>query len=132
MRDSHGRFLKGCRPHNACEYGDESVDHRGRVVVKVQGQIRRKLKHIHVYEQHHGPVQPGTFVVFVDGDKRNFDINNLVNLTAEELLIANQLGLGSAAKEMRPSILALARLEAKGGFRTSTPGQKQKQRRRIE
>lgn len=45
-----------------------------------------KRKHIYIYEQVHGPISKDSCVIFLDGDRENFDIDNLYLLTRRELL----------------------------------------------
>ena len=74
-------FQKGSIPPNRREIGDERFDKDGYVVVKVaDGRKNRnwKPKHHVVYESVHGPIPPGYRVCFLDGNKYNFDINNIV------------------------------------------------------
>jgi hypothetical protein len=61
--------------------GDEAVKD-GKVIVKTDNALGRKFgnwkyKHWHIWEQHNGPVPKGYRVIFLDGNNRNFDINNL-------------------------------------------------------
>lgn len=37
-------------------------------------------KHAYIWEKHYGPLPPGFAIVFIDGDKTNFNINNLIAL----------------------------------------------------
>ena len=74
-------FKKGSIPPNRREIGDERFDKDGYVCVKVADGKRNKNwkpKHHVVYESVHGPIPPKHKVVFLDGNKLNFDINNLV------------------------------------------------------
>ena len=74
-------FKKGSIPPNRREIGDERFDKDGYVCVKVaDGKRNRnwKPKHHVVYESVHGPIPPGYRVCFLDGDKYNFDVNNIV------------------------------------------------------
>lgn len=82
------RFKKGQIPHNARDFdiGRERVDGDGYIEVKVKlhsGKEGRysnyRLKHILIWEKVHGQkLPPNTVVVFADGNKRNFDPDNLV------------------------------------------------------
>lgn len=49
------------------------------VKVKMDGprDKRWKLKHVLIWEKYNGPVPKDSVVTFLDGNKRNFDINNL-------------------------------------------------------
>lgn len=95
------RFKKGQLPHNTREVGEERVTKDGYIEVHV-GQHRRSrandqwvLKQRLIWEQHHGrPVPDGCKVIFCDGDRRNFNPENLLLVTDCELLIMNRGGTG--------------------------------------
>lgn len=61
--------------------GHEIITHDGYIKVKVSDvgdpNTKFKLKHRVIWEQAYGPVPEGCFIVFVDGNKRNFDLSNL-------------------------------------------------------
>lgn len=86
-----GCFQKGHIPPSYNEPGTEVVRRDGYTWVKVEGGMRQKARL--VYEQHHGPIPPGYNVLFADGDKSNFDINNLVLVSNAELGTINKQGL---------------------------------------
>lgn len=85
-RSKAARFKKGNVPHNgrAFSIGDERLDAYGYTEVKVKdlsGEDRScwARKHVVVWEKANGrPVPKGHKVVFADGDKGNFDPENLV------------------------------------------------------
>ena len=47
------------------------------------------LKHRKVWEDNFGPIPKGHSVCFLDGDKTNYDISNLILLSQEELIRMN-------------------------------------------
>lgn len=57
--------------------GDERVGSKGLVEVKVSAN-RWRLKHIVIWEEAHGPLPKTHVLYFVDGDRFNFDLANLV------------------------------------------------------
>ncbi len=87
----NGQFKKGHIGPTLKEVGHES-NLNGYISVKIDDkpiegihtyQNRKanwKPKHRHIYEQHHGPIPKGWIVVFLDGNNRNFDPNNLYAL----------------------------------------------------
>ena len=84
-------FKPGQIAHNTRQIGDEYMERRGYVYVKVSDgpgawYDNWKLKHVLIYEQNFGPIPEGYAVIFGDGDRTNFDPNNLVLVTTEELL----------------------------------------------
>ena len=113
------RFKKGNIPHNTREVGEERVTVDGYVEVHV-AQCRREkhndqwaLKQRLVWEQHHGmPVPEGCKVIFCDGNRQNFDPENLLLVTDEELMRMNREGTGWSDKETAESARELARVRS--------------------
>lgn len=48
-----------------------------------------KLKHTNIYEQAHGPIPDGSFVVFLDTNRENFSIDNLYCIDRKILAVMN-------------------------------------------
>ena len=119
-------FKKGCAPPNRKPIGSERICPKdGFVQIKVAETdpytgfpTRYKHKHVHVWEQIHGPVPKGHVVAFIDGDKLNCEPENLMLITRQVLLILNLHNYKEVQAELKPSVLALAKLEAKAGIRT--------------
>ena len=94
------RFQKGQMPHNAIGFGigRERVDKDGYVLVKVkmhsfsEGRANNyRYKHVLIWEKVHGcHIPPKTAIIFADGNKRNFDPNNLVAVPRRVLMIINR------------------------------------------
>lgn len=86
-------FKKGNTPKNSVPIGTERISKRDYVQVKVTNGKNVNnwvTKHQYIYEQHHGPVPKGYVVIFADGDRRNFDIDNLVMVSQKELFYLNK------------------------------------------
>ena len=87
-------FKKGQKSHNYKPVGSERITKDGYCEIKVSDTGRRwKSKHLVVYEKHHGKVPKGSAVIFLDGDKRNFDIDNLYLVTRSKLAMLNKNSL---------------------------------------
>ena len=87
-------FKKGQKPHNYKPLGSERITKDGYCEIKVSDTGRRwKSKHLVVYEKHRGKVPKGSAVIFLDGDKRNFDIDNLYLVTRSQLAMLNKNSL---------------------------------------
>ena len=87
-------FKKGQKPHNYKPLGSERIMKDGYCEVKVSDTGRRwRPKHVLIYEKHHGKVPKGSAVIFLDGDKRNFDIDNLYLVTRSQLAMLNKNNL---------------------------------------
>jgi hypothetical protein len=90
------QFKKGNKPHNWVPVGSERVTKDGYIQVKSQEgcfQKNWKGKHILVWEAANGPVPEGHAVIFGDGDKRNFSLNNLILVSRAQLVRLNQKNL---------------------------------------
>ena len=115
-------FKAGHVPANRKPLGSERICSKdGYVYIKVAEPdphtgfpTRYKQKHVHIYEQANGPVPNGYVVIFKDGNKRNCDDpDNLVLVSRAELLRLNQYGYKDASDALKPSIMALSKLEVK-------------------
>ena len=87
-----GRFEKGHTPLRYAPIGSERIKN-GHVVVKVAEPSIWKPKQRVVYEKHYGDIPAGHRVIFADGNKRNFDKDNLILVTEAESLIMSTNGL---------------------------------------
>jgi hypothetical protein len=118
-------FKPGQLPHNHKPLGSERVDKYGYVEMSVPERnpytgfpTRYKYKHVWIWEQAHGPKPKGHAIIFVDGNRRNFEPDNLLLVTRSELLSLNLHGYKDSPDEVKQSVMALAKLEAKAGVRT--------------
>lgn len=112
-------FKKGHLPWNTHPIGTEKNDKDGYVRVKVNNEFgsRRKnwkLKQHVIYEKHHPNIKIGKTdrIIFLDGNKRNFDINNLELITLREQVSLIKFGKLSDPEETR-ALLQLIKLRHK-------------------
>lgn len=84
------QFKKGHRPHNYKPVGAERVNGDDYVDVKIADPNKWKGKHILIWEEYHGPVPRGHAVIFGDGNRRNFDPDNLILVSRAQLAILNK------------------------------------------
>lgn len=91
--DSDGRFKKGNRPENTQPVGTEIMREDGYLYVKIAEPNKWKQKHRSIYEEHHGPVPAKHVVLFGDGNRLNFDIDNLILASKAQVLQLNRYGL---------------------------------------
>ncbi|MFB5268121.1 HNH endonuclease signature motif containing protein [Paenibacillus enshidis] len=88
------QFKKGRKPHNYVPVGSERVNGDDYVDIKVADPNKWRGKHLIVWEQHQGcSVPKGHAVIFGDGNRRNFDPDNLILVTRGQLAIMNKNGL---------------------------------------
>lgn len=71
------QYKKGPESPNWKPLGSE-VTKRGYVTVKVGEPNTWKRKHYLLWEKEHGKLPGNHLIIFADGDKSNFDINNLL------------------------------------------------------
>lgn len=89
-------FKKGNIPPNRVPIGTERLSKDGYIEVKIQdGKLNRnwKFKHVLIWEEHNGPVPDGNCIIFGDGNNRNFELDNLICVSRQQLLILNNNNL---------------------------------------
>lgn len=84
-----GQFREGGEVKSVTHPIGTEIKRNGYWVVKVDDKYHKgkythrnmrenwKLKQVHVYEQAYGKIPDGSFVVFLDSDRENFDLKNL-------------------------------------------------------
>lgn len=102
-------FQKGCC-HNARPVGTERVDRDGYVRIKVAQPNKWELKHVVVWESYYGKVPEGHLIIFLDGDKHNFDIDNLQIITLAENLFLNKKRMRFNDKELTSAAVNVAKV----------------------
>ena len=81
-------FKSGNRPHNTLEVGAETQDKDGYVWVKIAEPSAWKLKHHIAYGE---PVPTGHKLIFIDGNKYNFERENLKLISDADLMRLNTM-----------------------------------------
>lgn len=112
------RFRQGQLPHNTKPIGWERTQD-GYIYVKVRMRPSRQdcndnfvPKHHLVWEAEHGPVPDGHVVIFLDGDRTNFALDNLALVSLQENQILNRRGLRSSDPELTEAGIAVSRVRA--------------------
>ena len=91
-------FKPGDKPKNTLPIGTELMLSDGYVWVKIDDQpkvpkkVNWKQKHRLVWEEVNGPVPEGCLVIFLDGDRTNFALENLHMVTKSQNARLNQYG----------------------------------------
>ena len=106
----HTMFAKGNVPPNHRPVGSERISKDGYIEVKVAEPNKWRLKQRVVYEEAKGKIPEGCPIIFLDGNKKNFDIDNLRCVTRSELLYLNCNGLNNSNEITETGIL-MARLD---------------------
>ena len=108
-------FKKGIRPHNYKPVGSEVIESKNHYIkIKVADPNKWVLKHVYIWEQATGQKVPkDSIITFLDGNKRNFNIDNLACITKNENARLNKLGLRSEFAEITQANVNLVRLNNK-------------------
>jgi hypothetical protein len=85
------QFKKGHVPHNHKSVASERIDEDGYTYIKIADPRKWVLKHRHIYEQHHGTLEPHMIVTFIDKNISNFAIENLEAITKVENMQRNTI-----------------------------------------
>ena len=109
------RFKKGHKPFNFMPVGSETVKGDGFIYVKIGTSRRWKQKHILIWEAANGPKPKGHKIIFADGNKRNFNLDNLILVSDAELLCLNRKKLIFNNPEATKAGVLVARLLTKAG-----------------
>ena len=103
--------LKHCIPSMLTKpVGTERIDKDGYIrVIVAPG--RERLKHHVVWEQKHEKIKNDEVLMFLDGDRKNCDIDNLMVLKRKHLGAFNNLGVSNSSdKELRKAAMLSASL----------------------
>ncbi|KAF6569066.1 HNH endonuclease [Paenibacillus sp. EKM206P] len=112
------QFKKGHKPHNYVPVGSERVNGDDYVDIKIADPNKWRGKHLIVWEQHHGQSVPnGHAVIFGDGNRRNFDLDNLILVSRGQLAIMNKNGLIQSNAELTRTGIIMADIFKKIGER---------------
>ena len=112
------QFRKGQVPSNYKPVGSERVDSKnGYVLIKVTDegryQDRWKLKHRIIWEQEYGKIPENHTVVLADGDKHNFDLENLILISRSQLSYLNKKGFINGDPDVLKAGLKIIDIERK-------------------
>lgn len=86
-------FKPGMRAHNYMPVGTVSKNTDGYWRQKVADPAEWKFCHLLEWEKHNGPVPKGNMVIFLDGNRDHYTIDNLAMITLGENGIMNKKGL---------------------------------------
>jgi hypothetical protein len=127
-----GWFKPGHRTHNRQPVGTEIIDEDGYVKVKTRNPKTWKYKHRMIWEQAHGKIPRGHAVLFADGNRLNFALDNLILVNRSELAVMNHLDLISANGDLTRAGKAVADIKLAIADRKWEIKKAKKSRRRKE
>jgi phage protein len=108
-----GQFKKGNKPPNYLPVGTINFTTDGYPKEKIADPNKWVLKHRKVWEDNFGPIPEGYSVCFLDGDKSNYEISNLILLSNEELARMNQNNYFSTDPELTKLGAGITKLSRK-------------------
>lgn len=134
-RSAPTMFKPGQLPPNTDPIGTEKELADGYIWVKINDQPKARKnvnwiqKHRLIWQQHNGPIPEDHVIIFKDGDRRNFDINNLTCITRAENVRMNQARLRSADPAATETAIAIAKIKTKVGSMRSEKKAKERMKR---
>lgn len=102
-------FCKGHKPWKTKPIGYERIDRDGYILAKVSDNNFVPKQRL-IYEKYHGVISDDDFVMFLDGNKRNFDINNLMLISKAENLELTRRKLRTNDTELTRAGVMIARI----------------------
>ena len=115
-RMAETQYKKGNLPHNTKPIGYERISKDGYVEVKIAMRPSDAPdghnfvgKHRLVWEAVNGPIPKGHKLIFLDGDKQNFTLENLALVTNAEHLELTRSGLRTENIELTKTGVLIAR-----------------------
>ena len=109
-----GWFSKGGFSHNRVPIGTERMAKDGYLEVKYRdghGVRNWRGKHLLTWEAEHGPLPSGHAVIFIDGDKLNGSLDNLMLIERGVLAQLNKTGMPRGSREVVDAAVALVKLK---------------------
>ncbi|MEG2765701.1 MAG: HNH endonuclease signature motif containing protein [Acidaminococcaceae bacterium] len=113
--DQNTIFKKGHRPHNILSVGTVMVKSDGYIWEKIAEPRTWRQKHVLVWEAIHGPKPKGHVILFLDQNKSNLDINNLVCVSQSVEIRINQNKFLFRDAEFSKTGILIAKVMAKIG-----------------
>ncbi len=107
------QFKKGHAPVNHRPVGSERINVYGYTEVKVSDPNKWRLKHQLIWEEHNGAIPKSHVVIFGDRNKNNFEPNNLILVSKQQLLILNKKKLIQIDADLTRSGIIIADLYQK-------------------
>lgn len=112
-RTKETRFKKGQSPNNYRPVGSERLSKDGYIEIKTADPGTWELKHRVVWEEEHGAVPDGYAILFLDQDRTNVTLDNLMLVKRTELVRINQKNNLVDSPEINTSIVLTERINQK-------------------
>lgn len=105
-----GWFKKGNITHNTAPLNTEYETDDGYIKIKIAMPNKWQYKHRIIWEKQNGPIPAGHMVIFLDGNKKNFDIKNLKLISQKECATLNKMHLRTEDPQLTETALAMVQL----------------------
>jgi hypothetical protein len=102
-----GWFKPGHMPINHRTLHSERINKDGYIEMKIAEPNVWKLKHRVVYEKQKGQIPDDKILHFLDGNKTNCAVENLILISRSQGVVMNKLGLSTVPKEIKKTAIAL-------------------------
>lgn len=104
------QFKKGQKPHNYKSVGSEFVDKFGYTWIKVAEPNEWRHKQLFIWEQVNGKIPDGYSVIFLNKDKTDFSLENLMLVRDKEKLVMKNKKLLYEDRELTKTGLLIAEI----------------------
>ncbi|MFM1542313.1 HNH endonuclease signature motif containing protein [Helcococcus ovis] len=105
-------FKKGHVPANYREIGSTRISKDGYQEIKIS-KNKWKFTHNVIYEKHYGKIPKDSMIKFIDNDKTNLDINNLVLIKKSVNMRMNQKKWYTNKRDINESRILLVKVNEK-------------------
>jgi len=106
-------FKKGNRPRNQMPVGTEVLRTDGYVHIKIAEPNKGRQKHVLIWEAANGPKPEKRRILFGDGNRLNFDIDNLILVTPAQMAVLNHKGLIQSSAELTRTGILIADISSR-------------------
>lgn len=104
------KFQKNQKAHNHKKIGDEFISKNGYTYIKIAEPNTWIQKQRYVYEKYCGKIPKGYSVIFLNQDKQDFAIDNLMLVRSKDKLTCKNANLFSHIKEITRTGIMTAQL----------------------
>lgn len=114
MKKNSGSFTKGQLAHNHKPIGSERINVEGYIQIKTNEPNVWELKHRVVWRTEHGAIPKGGVIRFINSDKTDVRLDNLVLVTRHENALLNKYyEYHNQPPEYKTTVILLAKIKAK-------------------
>ncbi|CAN2327210.1 HNH nuclease domain-containing protein [Fusobacterium sp. oral taxon C10] len=101
------------KPKNLKGLESERITKKGYILIKIKEPNVWELKHRFLWKQVNGKIPKGSVIIFANGDKTNFDLDNLICVSKNELRQLNRYKLKKDDAELTKAGIGIVKLKAK-------------------